>query len=83
MKCPKCGIRSISSEYVGAFECGTILDSGGVYHHTTTCAYICDILKPLNAHIKRLEKAGDAMARSEWAEDELADAWWEATEAKP
>lgn len=64
--CPKCGTARIASDYQGAFECGTMIDSGKQYYHTGTCKDFAELRKPLDAErdqllqtVKRLEEEVD------------------------
>lgn len=75
MNCPNCGSVPIQSDYPMAFECGTLSDTIGQFHHTTTCHYFGEIRKPLDtqiqqltserdelqARVNRLEEAGNAL----------------------
>lgn len=87
-KCLQCGSAAVSSDYPRAFECGTLVDRHGTFHHTTTCRYFFEFRKPLDAHIKRLEVAGDLLRDRYILENERWDLktvndWFDAKEAKP
>lgn len=55
MNCPKCGSKPISSDYEGAFECGTLKDRRGWYYSTATCSSLSELRKPLLENIQKLE----------------------------
>ena len=61
-KCPKCGSAALSPDHPKWFECGTMGDRRGTFHHTTTCHHFSEFRKPLDERIKRLEEFARTIA---------------------
>lgn len=60
-KCLKCGSPVIPECLQLSFECGTMEDCDGNFHHTTTCRDFAEMRKPLDERIHRLEEMIDTL----------------------
>lgn len=93
--CPNCGEDEI--EGTNGFFCGSLEGTSGRVYHTASCMRLknrprrsFEVIKQLEserdalqARVKRLEEAGDAMAFGEGEFVQYARVWIDAKESKP